>query len=242
MAIGVVLLWIGSAGAGKLTVAQQCEKAKIKADAVYARCVGKAKIKGITGERGKKEERLAKCELKLTKRLQKAEDRAESKGGSCATPAPVAEGPHWLMVQDSDGVRFDFDGSIDEGCPGEAFWSGTMTMTNADPETLWFSDRPDRLAFTQSTDEFVTGFGETFTESTGGDPNGVLNWEDSEDNTEKHAVLELRYVEGTSPSYDGEAGVLTYSVCGGCLTAQTTSRFSPRLNPAGSISFVMKSS
>ena len=81
MAIGVVLLWIGSAGAGKLTVAQQCEKAKIKADVEYANCVGKAKIKGITGERRKKEERLAKCELKLTERLQKAEDRAESKGG-----------------------------------------------------------------------------------------------------------------------------------------------------------------
>ena len=118
------------------------------------------------------------------------------------------------MVQDAGGVSFDFDGSIDEGCPGEAFWSGTMTMTDADPETLWFSDRPDRLAFTQSTDEFVTGFGETFTESTGGDPNGVLNWEDSEDDTEKHAVLELRYVEGTSPQYDGDASVLTYSVCG----------------------------
>ena len=85
-----------------------------------------------------------------------------------------------------------------KGCPAEAFWSGSMTMTDADQETLWFSDSPDRLAFTQSTDEFVTGFGVTSTESTGGDPNGVLNWEDSADDPEKHAVLELRYVEGTS--------------------------------------------
>jgi len=118
------------------------------------------------------------------------------------------------MVQDSGSVSFDFDASIDEGCPAEAFWSGTMTMRDADPETLWFSDRPNRLAFTQTTDDFVTGFGETFTESTGGDPNAVLNWEDTADDAEKHAVVELRYLEGTSPQYDGDAGVLTYSVCG----------------------------
>ena len=42
----------------------------------------------------------------------------------------------------------------------------------------------------------------------------MLNWEDSVEETEKHAVLELRYLEGTSPQYDGDAGVLTYSVCG----------------------------
>ena len=129
-------------------------------------------------------------------------------------PEAATEPPSWLMVQDSGSVSFDFDGSTDPGCPTESFWSGTMTMRDADPETLWFSDRPDRLAFTQTTDEFVTGFGETFTESTGGDPNAVLNWEDSADDAEKHAVLELRYLQGTSPQYDGDARVLTYSVCG----------------------------
>ena len=142
----------GSAGAGKLTVAQQCEKARIKADIELASCMGKAKLKGIKGPRTKEEARLARCDSKLAERLRRAEARAERKGGSCPTPEPVAEtteAPSWLMVQDSGSVSFDFDDSIDEGCPAEAFWSGTMTMGDADPETLWFSDRPDRVAFTQ---------------------------------------------------------------------------------------------
>ena len=214
VALSFVLLWAGSAGAGKLTVAQQCEKARIKADVKHAKCIGKAKLKGIKGPRTKEEARLARCDSKLVERLRRAEAKAERKGGSCPTPAPVTGTPKWLMVQDSGSVSFDFDVSIDEGCPVEAFWSGTMTMGDADPETLWFSDRPDRLAFTETTDEFVTGFGTTFTASTGGDPNAVLNWQDPADDVEKHAVLELRYVEGTSPQYDGDARVLTYSVCG----------------------------
>lgn len=214
VALSFVLLWAGSAGAGEFTVAQQCEKARIKADVEHARCVGKAKLKGIKGPRTKEEARLARCDSKLAERLRRAEARAERKGGSCPTPAPVTGTPKWLMVQDSGSVSFDFDVSIDEGCPVEAFWSGTMTMVDADPETLWFSDRPHRLAFAQPTAEFVTGFGDTFTVSTGGDPNAVLNWDDSVEDTEKHAVLDLRYLEGTSPQYDGDAGVLTYSVCG----------------------------
>ena len=217
VALSFVLLWAGSAGAGELTVAQQCEMATVKADVKYASCIGKAKLKGIRGQRTKEEARAFRCAGQHFERLGKAEARAERKGESCPTPEPVTETtetPSWLMVQDSGSVSFDFDGSIDEGCPAEAFWSGTMTMGDADPETLWFSDRPDRVAFTQTTDEFVTGFRETFTASTGGDPNAVLNWQDPADDAETHAVLELRYVEGTSPQYDGDAGVLTYSVCG----------------------------
>ena len=214
-----MLLWAGSAGAGELRVAQQCEKARIEADMKYASCIGKAKLEGIKGRPEKEEARLARCDSKHAERLRRAEARAERKGGSCSflSSVPVTErteGPSWLMVQDSGSLSFDFDVSIDEGCPAEAFWSGTMTMGDADPETLWFSDRPHRLAFTQTTDEFVAGFGTTFTASTGGDPNAVLNWQDPADDAEKHAVLELRYVAGTSPQYDGDAGVLTYSVCG----------------------------
>jgi len=217
LAFSFVLLWAGSAGAGKLTVAQQCEKARIKADIELASCMGKAKLKGIKGQPGEEEARAVRCRTQHIERFRKAKARAERKGGSCPTPEPVAEtteAPSWLMVQDSGSVTFDFDDSIDEGCPAEAFWSGTMTMGDADPETLWFSDRPDRVAFTQTTDEFVTGFVTTFTASTGGDPNAVLNWQDPADDFETHAVLELRYVAGTSPQYDGDAGVLTYSVCG----------------------------
>ena len=152
------------------------------------------------------EARLVQAEAEL------AQAREELAALIDALPPPPA--PSWLMVQDSEGVSFDFDDVIDEECPSEAFWSGTMTMTGADPDTLWFTDRPDRLAYTEGTAEFISGFGETFSESTGGNPNAVLNWEDAGDGTEKHAVIELRYVDETSPSYDADSAVLTYSVCG----------------------------
>ena len=107
------------------------------------------------------------------------------------------------MVQDSEGVSFDFDEALDEECSSEAFWSGTMAMTGADPDTLWFTDRPDRLAYTEGTAEFISGFGVNFSESTGGNPNAVLNWdEDNDDGVEEQVVPELRYHDDISPSHD----------------------------------------
>jgi hypothetical protein len=152
------------------------------------------------------EARLAQAEAELAQAQEDLEAVIED--------IPPPTGPSWLMVQDSEGVSFDFDEALDEECSSEAFWSGTMTMTGADPDTLWFTDRPNRLAYTAGTAEFISGFGETFSESTGGNPNAVLNWEDADDGTEKHAVIELRYVDATSPSYDPDSAVLTYSVCG----------------------------
>ncbi len=127
---------------------------------------------------------------------------------SCAQPAS------WLMVQQAEGVSFAFDDATDAGCPAEAFWSGTMTMTGADSNTLRFSDRPYRLAFTQPTQEFVSGFAEAFSEASGGNPNAVLTWDDAATGDERFAMVELVAIADASPSYDADSATLTYSVCG----------------------------
>jgi len=133
--------------------------------------------------------------------------------GETCVPAPPEVSPHWLMVQDADAVTFAFDDAVDEACPAEAFWSGTMTMTGADAETLWFSDRPFRHAYTQTTAEFITGFVATFPESAGS-PNAVLSWKDAGTGAKTHAVVELRAVDGSSPSFDATTSTVAYQVCG----------------------------
>ncbi len=125
-----------------------------------------------------------------------------------------AQAVNWLIVQDADGMSFAFDDATDAGCPPEAFWSGTMTMTGTDSNTLQFSDRPYRLAFTQPTAEFVSGFSEAFSEASGGNPNAVLIWDDETTGDEKFALVELVAISDTSPSYDAESSTLGYSVCG----------------------------
>ena len=63
--------------------------------------------------------------------------------------------------------------------------------------TPWFSDRPYRHAFTQSTAEFVAGFGKAFSARSGSNPNAVLNWEDAITGDEKSVVLELLAVDAS---------------------------------------------
>jgi hypothetical protein len=139
---------------------------------------------------------------------------AETK--ECLPAPPAPEPAEWLMVQDAEAVTFEFDPEVSAECPEEAFWSGAMTMTDADPDTLWFTDRPDRLAYTQSTDASVDGFEQTFSEATGSYPTAVLNWREWDvdeeipvPGVERHIVVEL-----TSPAYSQEDATLTYAVCG----------------------------
>ena len=128
----------------------------------------------------------------------------------------------WLMVQDAADVSFAFDDAVDSACPSEALWSGTMTLTGADDATLWFSNRPYRLAFSEPTSEFITKFGATFTAETGGNPNAVVTWEDADTAEDRYAFVELRYVSPSSPGFDESTATLTYQVCGAPRYAPNT--------------------
>ncbi len=64
-----------------------------------------------------------------------------------------------LFVQNSTGMRFDGD---------------ALTLVNVDPQTLFFSDRPDDIAGFLSFDEFVTLVGEGPDSFVDNPPNATL--------------------------------------------------------------------
>ncbi len=131
-----------------------------------------------------------------------------------ADTSSCAKAAQWLMTQDADGVSFAFDDAMGADCSSDAFWSGTMTLTGADSDTLWFSDRPHRLAFTSTTAAFVSVFADAFGKAGGGNPNAVLAWDDATTGDEMSAVVELVAIAGSSPSYDADSDALIYQVCG----------------------------
>ncbi|MCH2186308.1 hypothetical protein MK280_10600 [Myxococcota bacterium] len=145
--------------------------------------------------------RWLNCTLMMVVALGLVSCDAESEG--------AAEGVSWLMVQNAEGLSFAFDDAVDAACPGEAFWSGAMTMTGVDEETLYFTDRPSRRTLTQPTSDFVANFDEAFAPDSGGYPNAVLSWEDAATSRQRADVVEL-----SSPTFDASTSTLVYSVCG----------------------------
>jgi hypothetical protein len=135
---------------------------------------------------------------------------AESLVDSIA-PSSTEQETTWLMGQDAESVNFD-KASVE--CPEEAFCSGTVITAGADPDPLWFASRPAWLAYAEDAADFIANFGEVFTEAAGGNPTAVLNREDAADVVERQTVLEFRYVDETSPSFDADSPILTYDVCG----------------------------
>jgi hypothetical protein len=78
----------------------------------------------------------------------------------------------------------------------------TLTMTGVTGQTLYFSDRPARIAGTMPTEELVAIWAETFASSA---PNGALIGHSADG--EEAVVVEL-----LDPVYDEAAGTLTYQI------------------------------
>jgi hypothetical protein len=78
----------------------------------------------------------------------------------------------------------------------------TLTMTDVTGQTLYFSDRPARIAGTMPTDDLVATWAKAFADSP---PNAVLIGHLAEG--EEAVVVEL-----LDPVYDGAASTLTYQV------------------------------
>lgn len=133
----------------------------------------------------------------------------------CADEGASSEAESWLMFQDSTRGLFAIDDHVDPSCPPESLWSGDMTLSGVDPNTVFFRESPGRLAFSVPTAEFVAGFGRAFTSTTGGDPTAALHWQDRSSSESRHALVRLRAGASASPDYDEDAQILTYRVCGG---------------------------
>ena len=118
----------------------------------------------------------------------------------------------WLMLQHAESVAFDVDDTVSSACAElGAIWSGELTLLEVDDETLWFSERPDYVAFEMATAEYVELFDTLF-----GDvpPNAVVSWEGPGGGVEDHVV------EVQAPTLSGDD--LTYGACGLPITDAAT--------------------
>lgn len=75
-------------------------------------------------------------------------------------PAPATEEPEFLFVQTADSVTLA---------------DGVLVMGGVDPATIYFSDRPDRVAGHLTTDEFVATWGDGDDSFASNPPNATLS-------------------------------------------------------------------
>ena len=111
-----------------------------------------------------------------------------------ATPVGTNEGS-LLFVQNAGATTLEPAGD----------GTYTLTMNDVLPQTLYFSDRPARIAGTIPTEGFVTGWEEAFADSP---PNASLIAHSGENAEDEDAVV----VELLDSTYDAAAGSLTYTV------------------------------
>jgi hypothetical protein len=120
-----------------------------------------------------------------------------------ASPVPVvldASGTEYLFVQTLGAGSLAPSGSAD----------GTMLLTadHLAGQTLYFSDRPERVVGMVSTDKFLGASGTGSLDFTPSDPpNAALVFAGSDGSADQVAVVEL-----IDPKYDAATGQVTYTV------------------------------
>lgn len=110
-----------------------------------------------------------------------AQDAADPKG---QFEAPLAD---WLMVQSAASVKYD---------------GKTLTLENVAPQTIMFTDRPQRMAGGISTERFVADWSAGKDSFEKDPPNASLSV--TVDGKEQISIVELTNpkLDGTSLSYD----------------------------------------
>jgi hypothetical protein len=128
----------------------------------------------------------------------------ESAPAPDATPAPEGEAPVFLFVQTFASGRGDLNPSagtpVASGTPvpggGASF---LLTLEGHTGQTIYFSDRPNRIVGAAPTQQFLDGLGF----ATSNPPNAALV---AEFKTGQGVVV----VELIEPRYDADAGTVTY--------------------------------
>ena len=118
------------------------------------------------------------------------------------------EGIPWMMTQAAGGIAFDIDKTPNAHAKSiGAHWSGRMTLTDVNPDTIWMADRPYRRAFEMKTTRFTSRFPDIFTKETGGSPNATVSWAEHKSHKQHFVVVEV-----SDPKLEGND--LTYTVVG----------------------------
>jgi phosphatidylserine/phosphatidylglycerophosphate/cardiolipin synthase-like enzyme len=164
------------------------------------------------------------------------------------TPDEPAQRPvprtTWLVVQNAKDLALTFDASLYAGCAAnDGLWSGTIALLEADPDTLWFTDRPEHVSFTMATDAFVADFPTLFDPAGAGAPNAVLSWDEAGTGVDHNVVVVLSHPWMTNDT-------LHYKACGLPLHDEQTlevlpadAQYVPPANPpnTGSVSLFIDS-
>jgi hypothetical protein len=115
--------------------------------------------------------------------------------GIAAASAAEAAGPEgtgeFLFVQTAEGLMYD-------GA------SGTLTLTGVAPQTLFFTDRPDRIAGTMTTERFVPFWSEGSDSFLSDPPNADVSATVDGKLSEVVVVLKDPRLEGTNLVYSIE--------------------------------------
>lgn len=122
--------------------------------------------------------------------------------GDAATPAPFPADPH-PSADEADGPEMLFVQPFNGGTwlpaeGGDGLF--TLTLTGASAQTVYFSDRPDRIFGLAPMQQFLDGLGFTPVDP----PNAALV-ADADDGGQQILVIEL-----FNPAYDDAAETLTY--------------------------------
>jgi hypothetical protein len=88
--------------------------------------------------------------------------------------------------------------------PSVKLSGGKLTMTGANPHTLYFSDRPERIFGRVTTKEFVDMWGQGIDSFKSDPPNAVLTVHNHDDPSEVVVVLRDPRMEGADLVYDVE--------------------------------------
>ena len=128
-------------------------------------------------------------------------------GAQDATPDPLSDDASFLFVQSAASGTF-----APNPAPGTPAVDGTavtgggadylLTLEGHTGNTIYFSDRPERIFGESPTQQFLTGLG--FTPDN--PPNAALVTTDESGNED------ILVVELLTPAYDADAGTITYGV------------------------------
>ena len=104
-------------------------------------------------------------------------------------------------TSDSDEV---VDFLFVQTAPAIRLSDGVLRLNGANPHTLYFSDRPERIFGRVTTEDFVEHWGTGADSFKSDPPNAVLTFHDAEDPTEVVVVLRDPRMEGGNLVYDVE--------------------------------------